>query len=370
MARIVLGVGASHSTLMNTHWDKVVHTDRAERFRDALDEARDAVAAARPDVAVIIGSNHFRGFWLDLIPAFTLGVGEVIASGEANTPSGPQRTDPAFAQSLAQHLVERGTEVAISARLQIDHGQTHAIQYLLRDLDVPLVPLVVNVFAAPLPRVDRCAELGRNIAAAVAAMPGDLRVVVIASGGLSHRLPWPADWRDPHGEDQEFLVQAWLNGRGDWERYDARRREIITAARPVISSGFDEEFLADLERGGLERYTGLSSEDIEKAAGNGGQELRTWLTMAAALEFAPGRSLVYSPMPEWLTGMGVAVIDPAARPAAGRVTRTGAAVLDPVAAGAASGAAAPTGPGAVVGRSATGPRAAGNGSVARPGAAS
>jgi 2,3-dihydroxyphenylpropionate 1,2-dioxygenase len=45
MARIVLGVGASHSTLMNTHWDKVVHVERAARFRDALAEARDAIAA-------------------------------------------------------------------------------------------------------------------------------------------------------------------------------------------------------------------------------------------------------------------------------------------------------------------------------------
>ncbi|MFF0451344.1 catechol 1,2-dioxygenase [Streptomyces sp. NPDC004609] len=311
MARIVLGIGASHSTLMNTHWDEVVHTDRAERFRDALDEARDAVAAAGAEVAVIIGSNHFRGFWLDLIPAFTLGVGEVIASGEARTPEGPQRTDPGFARTLARHLVDRGTEVAVSARLQIDHGQTHAIQYVLRDLDIPVVPLVVNVFAAPLPRLDRCAALGRNIAAAIDAMPGDRRVAVIASGGLSHRLPWPSDWREPHGEDEEFLVDAWLNGRGDWERYDGRRREIITAARPTIFPAFDTEFLAELERGGLERYLGLSSERIEEVAGNGGQELRTWLTMAAALGFAPGRSLAYAPMPEWLTGMGVALIDPA-----------------------------------------------------------
>ena len=311
MARIVLGVGASHSTLMNTHWDQVVHLEDARRFRNALGQAREAVAAARPDVAVVIGSNHFRGFWLDLIPAFTLGVGEVIASGEAKTPAGPQRTDPPFAQELAERLTNSGTEVAISARLQIDHGQTHAIQYLLAGLDIPVVPLVVNVFAAPLPRVDRCMELGRNLAAAVAALPGDRRVAVIASGGLSHQLPWPADWRDPHGEDEEFLVQAWLNGRGDWERYDTRRREIITAARPTIFSEFDREFLADLERGDLESYAALSCEDIEKVAGNGGQELRTWFTMAAALGFAPGRSLGYSPMPEWLTGMGAAVIEPA-----------------------------------------------------------
>lgn len=311
---IVVGVGASHSTLMNTHWDKVVHTERAERFRDALDEARDAVAAARPDVAIIVGSNHFRGFWLDMIPAFTLGVGEVLGAGEAKTPSGPQRTDPEFARDLAGRLVEAGTEVAISARLQIDHGQTHAIQYLLRDLPVPVVPLVVNVFAAPLPRIDRCLALGRNIAEAVRAMPGGRRVAVLASGGLSHQLPWPSDWRDPHGDDEEFLVEAWLNGRGDWQRYDARRREIITAARPVLFPDFDEKFLADLEAGELARYAEYTSADLERVAGNGGQELRTWLTMAAALGFTPGRSLAYSPMPEWLTGMGVGVIEPAVAP--------------------------------------------------------
>jgi 2,3-dihydroxyphenylpropionate 1,2-dioxygenase len=32
--------------------------------------------------------------------------------------------------------------------------------------------------------------------------------------------------------------------------------------------------------------------------------------MAAALGFAPGRRLAYSPMPEWLTGMAVALIEP------------------------------------------------------------
>ena len=311
MARIVLGVGASHSTLMNTHWDEVVHTDRANRFRAALDEARDAVAAARPDIAVIVGSNHFRGFWLDLVPAFSLGVGEVIGSGESKTPEGPQCTDPEFARALAEQLVDRGTEVAISARLQIDHGQTHAIQYVLRELAVPVVPLVVNVFAAPLPRVDRCVELGRNLAAAIEALPGG-RVAVIASGGLSHQLPWPSDWGHPVGDDEKFLVEAWLNGRGDWERYDTRRREIITAAQPTIFPDFDEEFLAALEHGALEGYAGLSTSEIERRAGNGGQELRSWLIMAAALGFAPGRTLAYAPMPEWLTGMGVAVIEPAA----------------------------------------------------------
>ena len=36
MAKIVLGIGASHSTLMNTHWEETTHKAEAERFRDAL----------------------------------------------------------------------------------------------------------------------------------------------------------------------------------------------------------------------------------------------------------------------------------------------------------------------------------------------
>lgn len=307
MPGIVLGVGASHSTLMNTHWDKVVHTDRAEAFRDALSTARQRIAEARPDVVVIVGSNHFRGFWLDLIPSFTMGVGEVIAAGESGTPKGPQRTDPEYAQALANQLVEAGTEVAISARLQIDHGQSHAIQYLLDGLDVPVVPLVVNVFAQPLPTLARCVELGENLAEAIATL--GRRVVVIASGGLSHQLPWPSDWTQPDGDDEEFLVEAWLNGRGEWERYDKRRREIIVAARPTIFPEFDQAFLDDLERGALRRYASMTTAALEAVAGNGGQELRTWLVMAAALGFAPGKTLAYSPMPEWLTGMGVAVVE-------------------------------------------------------------
>jgi 2,3-dihydroxyphenylpropionate 1,2-dioxygenase len=309
MSEIVLGVGASHSTLMNTHWDEVVHTDRAVAFRDALSAARQRIADARPDVVVIVGSNHFRGFWLDLIPSFTMGVGEVVAAGESGTPKGPQRTDPAVAQALASSLVAAGTEVAISARLQIDHGQSHAIQYLLAGLDVPVVPLVVNVFAQPLPTLARCADLGANLAAAVAQLPGDRRVAVIASGGLSHQLPWPSDWTQPDGDDEEFLVEAWLNGRGEWERYDKRRREIIVAARPTIFPEFDQAFLDDLERGALRRYASMTTAALAAVAGNGGQELRTWLVMAAALGFAPGRALAYSPMPEWLTGMGVAVVE-------------------------------------------------------------
>nr|WP_279162957.1 catechol 1,2-dioxygenase [Rhodococcus erythropolis] len=311
MAKIVLGIGASHSTLMNTHWEETTHKAEAERFRDALYMSREKIAASKPDVVLILGSNHFRGFWLDLIPAFTLGVGECISSGESGTPKGPQRVDVEFARHLANELIEGGRfDLAYSARLQIDHGQSHAIQYLLDGIDVPIVPLVVNVFAPPLPTFKRCEEVAKALRDAVASYPADTRVVVIASGGLSHRLPWP-DWRDPHGEDEDFMVQAWLDGRENWSDYDVRRRQIIRAADAAITPEFDDRILDLFASGKASELAEFTTQQIEDEAGNGAQELRTWLMMAAMLDYVPGECLAYEAIPEWLTGMGVTILDPA-----------------------------------------------------------
>ena len=311
MAKIVLGIGASHSTLMNTHWEETTHKAEAERFRDALYLSREKIAASKPDVVLILGYNHFRGFWLDLIPAFTLGVGECISSGESGTPKGPQRVDVEFARHLAKELIEGGRfDLAYSARLQIDHGQSHAIQYLLDGIDVPIVPLVVNVFAPPLPTFKRCEEVAKALRDAVASYPADTRVVVIASGGLSHRLPWP-DWRDPHGEDEDFMVQAWLDGRENWSDYDVRRRQIIRAADAAITPEFDDRILDLFASGKASELAEFTTQQIEDEAGNGAQELRTWLMMAAMLDYVPGERLAYEAIPEWLTGMGVTILDPA-----------------------------------------------------------
>lgn len=314
MSEIVVGIAASHSTLMNTHWDQTEDRAGAEAYRDGLATARDLVAAAAPDVALVVGSNHFRGLWLDLMPSFTLGVGDVVASGESGTPKGPLPTRPEFAHHLLAQSVDAGFDLAFSGRLQVDHGISHAVQYVLDGLDVPVTPLIVNMFAPPLPRLDRCVALGEALGRAIRSHPGDLRVAVIASGGLSHALPWP-DWREPRGDDDEFMVQAWLNGRENWADYDARRREIILQADPWLNQDFDHDVLDRLAAGSLRDLVRLDGE-LTELAGNGANELRSWLLMAAACGFAPGRPIAYAPMPEWRTGMAVGAIETPAAPAA------------------------------------------------------
>jgi 2,3-dihydroxyphenylpropionate 1,2-dioxygenase len=318
LSAIVCGIGASHNTLMNTHWDDVDHLPGAHQFRDGLAEARDALAACEPDSVVVIGSNHFRGMFLDLMPAFSVGVGDVIAAGEAGTPSGPLPVDTELAAHLLSELVGCEVDAAFSLRMTVDHGISHALQYLTPALDVPVVPIVVNTFAPPLPSVRRCWDVGRAIGAAIASDGQEKRVAIIGSGGLSHQLPWP-NWSDPQSEDDDFLVEAWLNGRESWSQYDARRREIVLKGIPEINSDFDRWFLELVGAVDVGPVLDRTWRQLQEEVGNGGQEIRTWIAMVGALSSSAtpmhGRTLAYAPIPRWLTGMGVSLCLPVEDPA-------------------------------------------------------
>ncbi|QOC93417.1 DODA-type extradiol aromatic ring-opening family dioxygenase [Micromonospora craniellae] len=315
MSTIVAGVAASHSTLMNTHWSEVDHLDSAHRFRDGLETARAYVAEQAPDTIVVIGSNHFRGLFLDLMPTITVGVAEVLGAGEAQTPEGALPVDQDLAKKLVDGLVGDHFDPALSLRLTVDHGVTHSLQHLVPGLDIPIVPVVVNMFTPPLMPLPRAHALGTSIASAIAADGADKRVLVLASGGLSHRLPWP-DWSQTLSDDDRFLVEAWLNGRHQWKEYEVRRRQIIRAATPDVNADFDRDFLAQLESGDLSRTLALNNDELEDVAGNGAQEIRSWIAMTAAVGPGRGRTLAYEPIDEWLTGMGVALFEPVSSPAA------------------------------------------------------
>lgn len=312
MSTVVLGVGASHSTLMNTHWHEVADDAGALRFRTGLEQAQELVAASRPDVVVVLGSNHFRGMFLDLMPACTVGVGEVLGAGEAGTPEGKLPTDPVLARHVLTRLGE-DFDPAFSLRLTVDHGITHSLQHLVPGLDVPVLPIVFNMFAPPLPSLRRCHALGEALGRALREDGEDKRIVVIASGGLSHRLPWPK-WFDALSDDDRFLVEAWLNGRHSWKQYEVRRREIVRAAQADINTDFDLAFLEMIERGDVSAALSWTSEDVEQRAGNGAQEIRAWLAMAAAVGPFQGRTLAYAAIPQWLTGMAVSVLEPQTTP--------------------------------------------------------
>ena len=90
-------------------------------------------------------------------------------------------------------LIRQGVDVASSDRVLdptvrgFGHAFGFVIERLMKDLDVPLLPVLLNTYFPPnTPTAARCYEVGRKIVAALEASSDSARVAVVASGGLSH----------------------------------------------------------------------------------------------------------------------------------------------------------------------------------------
>ncbi|HEY1275942.1 MAG TPA: hypothetical protein VGF25_13575 [Thermoleophilaceae bacterium] len=309
MSTVVAGICASHHTGMNWAVERTKDQALVEHFQAGIADARRILEESRPDVAVVIGSNHFQGVYLEMMPAFMLGVGEVAGDGTGGTPRGPMLIDTDYARRLAWGLTERHFDLAISARLEVDHGITIGLQHLWPALDLPFVPIVVNTFAAPLPTWSRCRALGEGIRSFIESDGQDKRVAVLASGGLSHNLPFFPKWYSTLNDEEDELVDLGMYPRDEEgaERWAQRRGEIISRSQHMVNPEFDEGILRMLVARDWDGLLSYSDAEIDRIAGNGAQEIRNWVIAAAAVE-GSGRKLAYAPLTEWHTGMAVATL--------------------------------------------------------------
>jgi 2,3-dihydroxyphenylpropionate 1,2-dioxygenase len=301
MSEIVGFVGMSHSPFA-TLLPPAGPAAPGARFLGDSARVREAVARLAPDAVVVVGPDHFHGNFYDVMPPFVLGVEEAVGFGDYGSTPGPLPVATELAWSVYQGLTGAGFDLALSYSLTVDHGIVQGYE-MVTGTAVPLVPLVVNTAAPPLPTLERCVALGRALGAALAAGPAG-RVLVVASGGLSHWLP-SNDPRDPSvvGEKRDSLI----HGRQDAQAFAAAREPKVRAmggdpdAR--VNDAWDRWFLDRLTAGDLDAITELGHDGLEKEAGTGGHEIRAWLVGAAAVA-APLRWTSYEPVPEWITGMG------------------------------------------------------------------
>jgi len=308
MSTIVAAVAASHATAMKTRYDQTKDMVSAERFMDGMREAAAIIAEAKPDALVVVGSNHFQGFFLDMMPAFALGTGEVVGLGDGGSPKGDLLVDLDLARELAFGLSDREFDMAISLRLELDHGITQSLQYLTPELDLPMVPLVVNTFAPPLPTYSRSFALGEAVRAVIEADGQDKRIALVASGGISHHLPFMMKWYDDLSPDERKMVDAHFR-HASREYFDRRRMEIMEQVeKPFINEEFDRKFLQALSGRDWDALKAYSNDELEEEAGNAAQETKAWAVVAAAAG-GKARTLAYSAMYEWHTGMGVAAFE-------------------------------------------------------------
>jgi hypothetical protein len=69
----------------------------------------------------------------------------------------------------------------------VPHAYSFVYHQIMGDQPPPHVPVLFNLFYPPTqPSMSRCIEFGRVLRDAIEAWPDDVRVAVIASGGLSH----------------------------------------------------------------------------------------------------------------------------------------------------------------------------------------
>jgi hypothetical protein len=183
--------------------------------RAAVRRLSDAVSAAALDALIVFGDDQNESYLEDCRPTFAIYYGDTIRNSNVQhgtyshlpdwyiknrsaffEPDAP-RDYPVHA-ALASHLIETladsDFDIASSKSLREGEGEGHAVAYFHRHvLDarkaVPVVPVFLNTYFPPnQPRPRRCYLLGQAIRKAVESFPGDERIGVLASGGLSHFL--------------------------------------------------------------------------------------------------------------------------------------------------------------------------------------
>lgn len=303
MAEIIGYVAMSHSPF----WDKSLDTEGpGSEFTDAVSAVYEKVRKEEIDLVLIFGPDHLRNFFYDLMPAFCMGAGEIDSFGDYGSHEGAVLGAGEIGGQLIEKVRAQGFDPAFSLRMGIDHGIVQPYEVLFPELNIPVVPIMVDCGAAPRPTFQRCHDFGTAVGKAVRELDQDLRVLVIASGGLSHWVKAASPYaEDTEPEMREFLI----DGRSTVHEYNAAReaglaQRIKEGAEGQINPEWDRWFLDQIESGNTEALLNIDSEELEATAGNGAHEVRAWVAGLAAWG-GPIQQISYEPVPTWSTGMGL-----------------------------------------------------------------
>ena len=185
-------------------------SERYDAAQAAMDALNQRICDARLDVLLIVGDDQTELFRTSNNPAFAIYYGKTIRN-TAREPASPGdswvksarmwRHEPEqdreypvksdLAEWLIRQLCDRDFDIAAMDGLERGQSEGHAFQFihrrLLKDQVLPVIPVILNTFDPPnQPTPRRCVALGKALRELIAVWPEDLRVGVIASGGLSH----------------------------------------------------------------------------------------------------------------------------------------------------------------------------------------
>ncbi len=191
-------------------------TGRYNDVHAAMQRLKAAIAAAQLDALIIVGDDQHELFQDQHMPSIGVYYGESIrnaAQANARKFMWPEEwynraqmrrfedaVDAHYPchRALALHLIEglvaKEFDVSAVNGLAPEQSEGHAYSFVHRwyldggaAMRLPVVPVFLNTYNppnAPLPR--RCVKFGAALRELIAGYPENLRVGVLASGGLSH----------------------------------------------------------------------------------------------------------------------------------------------------------------------------------------
>jgi len=177
--------------------------------------------------------------------------------------------------ALARYLVNEGARrrltFAYLRDMQFDDGFSVPLHYLTPEMKTRFVPVSMNCTVPPIPTPERAYAVGATLRDMLKAYPGEERVAVVGTGGLSH---------EPGGP------------RYFW-----------------VDEEFDRWFLDLLKSGDHARLLRECTLERMEAAGSGGTaELLSWI-LTLAFTQGPADVLAYMPAIAWRSGTGMVVWD-------------------------------------------------------------
>lgn len=242
------------------------------RVYGAFDRITERLRELAVDTVIIIGDDHYENFGPHCIPSCLVVTGDINVSDHVELlgmPKGPIPNNSALAEHILQTGYDDGIDWSFAKFLGVDHSV--AVPYTMTVKQIPgvkIVPIYINAVVAPLIRSKRASDIGKSIRHAIDSFPGDERVAIFGTGGISH----------------------WVGGPGMGN----------------INEEFDLKIMQMVDDGDLDGLIALPDDVVLAEAGNGAIEIKNWICAMAAVPEAKGVTIAYEPVVPWITGCGFA----------------------------------------------------------------
>ena len=223
MARIVNIIGTTHNPFMPRLFSRPNRPPGCAKVIERIDMLREKLRQAKPDVLVTIGNDHLHQFFMDNMPAFMIGKMDSYdgtfhdETREFGIPACRIPGDLELSDQIMEGAFDQGVDFAYSNELTIDHSIIVPLMFVRPEMALPIVPILTNCIAPPLPRPKRYYEVGRAIRAVIDEIPTDKRIGVVVSGHLSLEIGGPKQF-EGRLMDPDFDAKAvgWI-ANGDAE---------------------------------------------------------------------------------------------------------------------------------------------------------